>query len=175
VIADGRAEAALLFGSKAISTIEQYAKAEEYAAAMGALFTRVAAANPHAAAPAVLLTSVATARRLGVPEHRWMFLHGYADSRERDLMERADLSAGPASAMAVQHALEMAGVGADGLAAIDLYSCFPALLFNICGSTSFWTGGREEEVDPEDLAGSAGCPGGMQMDTAQSTPWRSGR
>jgi len=227
-IAAGRAEAVLLFGSEAISTIERYAKADpadrpdfsehadgsledrgyglhgmismhqathgltdapsqyalidnarrarlkqtrdEYAAAMGVLFapfTAVAAANPHAAAPversaaelitpteanrpiadpytryivarekvnqgaAVLLTSVATARRLGVPEDRWVFLPGHADLRERNLMERADLSAGPASVRAAEHALEVAGIGVDDLATIDLYSCFPAPVFNI--------------------------------------------
>jgi acetyl-CoA C-acetyltransferase len=226
-IADGQAEAVLLFGSEAISTIEHHAKAddrpdftehaeggledrgyglagmvsrhraahgltgapsqyalidnarrarlkqtrEEYAAAMGALFapfTRIAAANPHAAAPAersaaelvtpteanrpiadpytryivarekvnqgaaVLLASVATARRLGVPEDRWVFLHGHADLRERDLMDRPDLSVSPASVMAARHALEVAGIGVEDLATIDLYSCFPAPVFNIC-------------------------------------------
>jgi acetyl-CoA C-acetyltransferase len=80
---------------------------------------------------AVLLMSVAAARRLGVPEERWVFLHGHADLRERDLMERADLSAGPASVLAARHALEVAGIGAADLATIDLYSCFPAPVFNI--------------------------------------------
>jgi acetyl-CoA C-acetyltransferase len=226
-IAAGHGEAALLFGSEAISTIEHYAKAddkpdftehaegsledrgyglqgmvsrhlaahglagapvqyalfdnarrarlkqnrEEYAAAMGALFapfTKVAAANPHASAPvertaeelvtptganrsivdpytryivarekvnqgaAVLLMSVAAARRLGVPEGRWVFLRGHADLRERRLMERADLSSSPASVMAARHALEVAHIKADDLAWIDLYSCFPAPVFNIC-------------------------------------------
>lgn len=227
VIVGGRAEAVLLFGSEAISTIERYARAEdrpdftehaegsledrgyglrgmlsmhqaahgltgapsqyalidnarrarlkqtreEAAAAMGALFapfTKVAAANPHAAAPAersaaelvtpteanrpiadpytryivarekvnqgaaVLLVSVATARRLGVRQDRWVFLHGHADLRERDLMDRPDLSASPASVMAARHALEVAGIGVNGLTTIDLYSCFPAPVFNIC-------------------------------------------
>jgi acetyl-CoA C-acetyltransferase len=80
---------------------------------------------------AVLLMSVAAAQRLGVPEDRWVFLHGHADLRERPLMERADLSAGPASVLAARHALEMAGLTAGDLAAIDLYSCFPAPVFNI--------------------------------------------
>jgi len=62
---------------------------------------------------AVLLMSVAAARRLGVPADRWVFLPGHADLRERDLLERADLSAGPASAMAVRHALAGAGIGPD--------------------------------------------------------------
>jgi acetyl-CoA C-acetyltransferase len=81
---------------------------------------------------AVLLMSVGAARRIGVPEDRWVFLHGHADLRERPLMERADLSAGPASVLAVQHALELADIEARDLAAIDLYSCFPAPVFNIC-------------------------------------------
>jgi acetyl-CoA C-acetyltransferase len=81
---------------------------------------------------AVLLMSVAAARGLGVRQERWVFLPGHADLRERDLMERADLSAGPASVLAVRHALEVAGIGPDDLSAIDLYSCFPAPVFNIC-------------------------------------------
>ena len=81
---------------------------------------------------AVLLMSVAAAQRLGIPRDRWVFLHGHADLRERDLMDRADLSAGPASVMAARHALEVAGLGPEELATIDLYSCFPAPVFNIC-------------------------------------------
>ena len=93
---------------------------------------------------AVLLMSVAAARRLGVPRERWVFLPGHADLRERDLMDRADLAAGPASVMAVQHALDLAGIGAAELATIDLYSCFPAPVFNICGGLG---------LDPEDPRG----------------------
>jgi len=247
VIAGGRAEAVLLFGSEAISTVERYARAqdrpdfaehadgsledrgyglhgmmsmhqaahgltgapsqyalidnarrarlkqtrEDYAAAMGALFapfTRVAAANPHAAAPversaadlitpteanrpiadpytryivarekvnqgaAVLLASVATARRLGVRQDRCVFLHGHADLRERDLMERADLSAGPASGLAARHALEVAGIGVDDLATIDLYSCFPAPVFNICEALGL------KPDDPRGLTLTGGLP-----------------
>jgi acetyl-CoA C-acetyltransferase len=81
---------------------------------------------------AVLLMSVAAARRLAVPEDRWVFLHGHADLRERNLMERADLSKSPAAVLAARHALEVAGIAAADLAAIDLYSCFPAPVFNIC-------------------------------------------
>jgi acetyl-CoA C-acetyltransferase len=81
---------------------------------------------------AVLLMSVAAAQRLGVPPQRWVFLHGHADLRDRGLLERADLSAGPASVLAARHALEVAGIGPADLSAIDLYSCFPAPVFNIC-------------------------------------------
>ena len=64
---------------------------------------------------AVLLMSVGAARRLGVPDGRWVFLHGHADLRERELMARADLSAGPALVLAARHALEVAGIGVGEL------------------------------------------------------------
>lgn len=74
---------------------------------------------------AVLLMSVGAARRLGVPEDRWVFLHGHADLRERDLLDREDLSRYPTSALAVRHALEVAGAELDDVTFLDLYSCFP--------------------------------------------------
>jgi acetyl-CoA C-acetyltransferase len=75
--------------------------------------------------------SVAAARRLGVPADRWVFLHGYADLREQALLARADLGAGPASVLAAQHALDVAGIGVDQLATLDLYSCFPIAVSNV--------------------------------------------
>ncbi len=74
---------------------------------------------------AALIMSVAAADRLGVPVANRVFLHGHADLRERDLLDRADLAAAPASVMAARHALEVAGIGVDDLTTIDLYSCFP--------------------------------------------------
>ena len=81
---------------------------------------------------AVLLMSLAAARRLGVPPGQRVYLHGHADVRERALLERADLSRSPAAVLAVTHALDRAGITAADLASIDLYSCFPAPVFNIC-------------------------------------------
>jgi acetyl-CoA C-acetyltransferase len=101
---------------------------------------------------AVLLMSVAAARRLGVPEDRWVFLHGHADLRERPLMERADLSRSPAAVLAARHALELAGLKAGDLATIDLYSCFPAPVFNIC------EGLRILPDDPRGLTLTGGLP-----------------
>jgi len=80
---------------------------------------------------AVLLMSVAAARRLGVPVDRWVFLHGHADLREQPLLDRPDLGAGPASVLAARHALDVAGIGLDELATVDLYSCFPIAVANV--------------------------------------------
>ena len=101
---------------------------------------------------AVLLMSVAAARRLGVPAGRLVFLHGHADLRERDLLDRADLSASPAAVLAARQALEMAGIGAAELATIDLYSCFPAPVFNICDGLAL------APDDPRGLTLTGGLP-----------------
>jgi acetyl-CoA C-acetyltransferase len=101
---------------------------------------------------AALLMSVAAARRLGVPEERWVFLHGHADLRERDLLDRADLSAGPASVMAARHALEVAGIGLGDLATIDLYSCFPIAVSTIADAFGL------EPDDPRGLTLTGGLP-----------------
>jgi acetyl-CoA C-acetyltransferase len=81
---------------------------------------------------AVLVASVAAARRLGVPPERWVFLHGHADLRERDLLDRADLSAYPAAVTASRHALEVAGIDLADVATFDLYSCFPVAVSAVC-------------------------------------------
>ena len=80
---------------------------------------------------AVLLMSVGAARELGVPQDRWVFLHGHADLREPLPTRRPDLSRSPAAVKAARHALELAGLTMDDVATIDLYSCFPVPVFNI--------------------------------------------
>ena len=101
---------------------------------------------------AVVVASVAAARRLGVPAERWVFLRGHADLRERDLLERADLSASPAAVMAARRALEMAGITAADLATIDLYSCFPVPVFNVCDGLGL------AADDPRGLTVTGGLP-----------------
>jgi acetyl-CoA C-acetyltransferase len=81
---------------------------------------------------AAVLMSVDAARRLGVPEDKWVYLHGHADMIEQPLLERADLGASPASVMAAREALRVAGIGVDEIATFDLYSCFPFPVFVIC-------------------------------------------
>ncbi|SNQ45246.1 putative enoyl-CoA hydratase [Frankia canadensis] len=101
---------------------------------------------------AVLLTSVAAARRLDVPEQKWVFLHGHADLRERDLLDRADLTTSPAAVMAVQHALDVAGLTLEQISTFDLYSCFPIAVFNICDGLGL------SPDDPRGLTLTGGLP-----------------
>jgi acetyl-CoA C-acetyltransferase len=81
---------------------------------------------------AAVLMSVEAARRLGIPEDKWVYIHGHADLVEQGLMERADLGGSPAAALATREALRVAGIGVDDIAAFDLYSCFPFPVFVIC-------------------------------------------
>ncbi|WP_081795270.1 acetyl-CoA acetyltransferase [Nocardioides sp. URHA0020] len=80
---------------------------------------------------AALLMSVGAARRLGVPEERWVFLHGHADLRAPDLLDREDLSTYPTATLAVREALEVAGAELDDVTFFDLYSCFPVAVSTV--------------------------------------------
>ena len=75
----------------------------------------------------VLIASVAKARALGVPQHRWVFLHGCADAADLWYpLERQNYYSSPAMRLTGERALAMAGIGIDDVDMIDLYSCFPA-------------------------------------------------
>jgi acetyl-CoA C-acetyltransferase len=80
---------------------------------------------------AIVLASVAEARRLGVPEDRWVYLHGLADCAEPSLLARADMEKSPAAVQAISSALETAKIGWEDLSFIDLYSCFAIPVFNL--------------------------------------------
>lgn len=81
---------------------------------------------------AAIMMSVDAARRLGVPEEKWVYLHGHADIVEQGLLERVDLSASPAAVHAAREALRVAEIGVDDIATFDLYSCFPFPVFVAC-------------------------------------------
>ena len=76
---------------------------------------------------ALLLCSVEAARAAGVGEDRWVFPWSGADAHDHlAVSARADLHSSPAVRIAGGRALELAGVGADDVAHVDLYSCFPS-------------------------------------------------
>jgi acetyl-CoA C-acetyltransferase len=75
----------------------------------------------------VIITSVAKARELGVPQAKWVFLHGCADAHDLwHVLDRQDYHSSPAMRLTGQRALEMAGVSLDHIDCFDLYSCFPS-------------------------------------------------
>lgn len=80
---------------------------------------------------AVLIASVETARKLGVPESKWVYLHGHAQAHERALLERADLGASPAAQKVSEAALAYAGLTPADMDYFDFYSCFPIAVSNV--------------------------------------------
>ncbi len=101
---------------------------------------------------AVLLMSVDRARKLGVPEGKWVYLRGHADMVDQPFLDREDLSYNSASTLAVQEAIRVAGVGIDGISTFDLYSCFPVPVFNFCDGTGLATD------DPRGVTLTGGLP-----------------
>lgn len=78
-------------------------------------------------AAAVILTGAATARELGIPEERWVYLWGCGDAVDKWLVsERVNYHSSPALGLAARRALAMAGLTADDIDMFDLYSCFPS-------------------------------------------------
>jgi acetyl-CoA C-acetyltransferase len=78
-------------------------------------------------AAAAIVCSAATARSLGVPADRWVFPLAASESHEEwYVSQRQDLHTSPAIRANRDVAFELAGIGIDDVAHLDLYSCFPA-------------------------------------------------
>ena len=73
---------------------------------------------------AVIVMRYDKACHLGL-EKQAVFLRGFAEATEQDLIERADWSVSPALRWTYEHALTAADVTLSKIDAFDLYSCFP--------------------------------------------------
>lgn len=76
---------------------------------------------------ALIMCSVEGAERLGIDPDRWVFPQSGTDCHEHDYVSHRDTFARtPAIELGGKRALDLAGVGIDDVALIDLYSCFPS-------------------------------------------------
>src|SRR5260370_16537001 len=82
-------------------------------------------------AAALLITSVGLASTLGIPENKWVFLHGYAHAEEREIERPADLGVALSAQLATRAALDAAGLGPGHISFFDFYSPFPLAVFNV--------------------------------------------
>jgi acetyl-CoA C-acetyltransferase len=102
---------------------------------------------------ALVMTSVATARELGIPRDKWVFLHGCADAHDHwYVSERWNLHSSPAIRAASAQALAMAGKTLADIDVIDLYSCFASAVQIGCQEIGL------AEDDPRDLTITGGLP-----------------
>lgn len=114
--------------SQEVFTPEQLATATPDNRMVGFPYTKRLNSNNNVEQGAgLILCSVERARALGIAEDRWVFLHSGADASDHWFVSnRDDLHSSPAIRTAGRAALDLAGVGADDLAHVDLYSCFPS-------------------------------------------------
>jgi len=77
---------------------------------------------------AVLMTTVGKAKDLGIDESKWVYLHGYANTHDRVLLERSELGQSAGMEQALLGALQNAEKESDGIQHLDIYSCFPIVV-----------------------------------------------
>lgn len=78
-------------------------------------------------AASILLCSLEVAHGLQIPEEKIVYPHAGTDAHDTDFVSnRADLHSSPAMRLAGRRVLELATLGVDDLAYIDVYSCFPS-------------------------------------------------
>lgn len=78
-------------------------------------------------AAGIIVCSAAQAEALGVARERWVFPWAGTDAHDTYLFSNRDnFHSSPAIRIAGRACLELAGVGVDDLAHVDLYSCFPS-------------------------------------------------
>jgi acetyl-CoA C-acetyltransferase len=76
---------------------------------------------------ALLITSVGEAKRLGIPEEKWVYLWGGAEATDHwYVTERENYYSSPAIKAVGEATLSMAGVGIGDITHFDIYSCFPS-------------------------------------------------
>ena len=77
-------------------------------------------------AAAVVMTDVDTARSLGIPQSKWVYLRGCGDATDHWLVsDRVNFWSSPAIRLAGERALAQARLDIGDIDHFDLYSCFP--------------------------------------------------
>jgi acetyl-CoA C-acetyltransferase len=101
---------------------------------------------------AIVIASAGEARRLGVPQDRWVHIHAVADCAEPSMITRGNLERSPASTTAISAALNLAESNWAELAHIDLYSCFAIPVFNVLDAFGL------DPADPRGFTLTGGLP-----------------
>jgi acetyl-CoA C-acetyltransferase len=106
-------------------------------------------------AAAVLLASAEKADALGVPEEKRVYLRGWGYAEEpANVAAHPDLWRSSALAAAASAALAAAGLGADDVAHLDLYSCFAS---SVCFALD-GLGIAEEDTRAQAVTQTGGLP-----------------
>jgi len=100
-----------------------------------------------------LVLTLYVARGLGVPEEKWVYVHGGQDAHDEWFVSnRPDLADSPAIKAIVRDALSQADIELDAISFFDLYSCFPCMPRLACKALGI------TEDDPRPLTITGGLP-----------------
>ena len=101
---------------------------------IGFPYTKLMNANAYIdQAAALVLMSVAKAKALGIPQEKWVYLHGCADAHDHwYISDRHNYHSSPAMRTVARETFAMAGKSLADIAHIDLYSCFPSAVEIAC-------------------------------------------
>ncbi len=121
---------------------------------IGFPYTKLMNANAYIdQAAALILTSVANARKLGIPQDKWVFLHGCGDAHDHwYLSDRINYYSSPAMRAVAEQVTSMSGKTIDDMDFLDLYSCFPSAVEIACAEMGIATS------DPRGLTVTGGLP-----------------
>lgn len=101
-------------------------------------------------AAAVIMATPAAARRLGVPESRWVYLHGGQDAHDHWFVShRPDLATSVAIDACVKDCLAQADCRLEDVSFFDFYSCFSVMPF----LTQRMLGISDDDPRPRTLTG----------------------
>ncbi len=102
---------------------------------------------------AILMTSVGEARKMGIAEDNFVYLHGCADAAEIwNVQDRVNYHSSPAIREIGKQTFDMAGISVDDVDFIDIYSCFPVAVEIACDELGI------AKDDPRGLTVTGGLP-----------------
>jgi acetyl-CoA C-acetyltransferase len=102
---------------------------------------------------AVLLTGSETAKELGIPEEKWVYVHGGGEANDKWFVsDRVNYHSSPAIKAATSRALSQAKTKVEEIDFFDLYSCFPSAVQMGLDALGLTTS------EPRDLTVTGGLP-----------------
>lgn len=83
-------------------------------------------------AAAIVIMSEAKADEMGIPAGKRIHIHGGGEASDLQISERAKVDGSWAMDVALNRALDQAGVSPSDIGVFDLYSCFPCAVMSAC-------------------------------------------